>query len=172
MPSVRLSRSAMLNILLSVTEPYKHEAWGVVLGKNGGSRIRVANAIPYQTAIRSFNQVSDSQKLNRLAEFLAPLNMVVGDFHSHSDYKNVWTMELSQEDRKSMDKGKIEIIVGVKKYKKRFSLPVETRDDDRKGFSFGLKGYRYHFRCYYKNHQGKIREVTLVPSESFAGIIA
>jgi len=156
-----LRRIALANIVLSATETYKHEAMGLIFGKRQNGHVDIVNAIPYQTAKRKFNEVEDSKKTRMLKKFLGKNAKLIGDFHSHSDFKSGMDAELSDQDIRSMDKGTTSLIIGVKQLKNKRKAKVASRKNDGRGFSFSTKGYRYQIRCYYKTKQGKVKELRI-----------
>ncbi len=161
MKRVVLRPNAFMNILLSVTEPYKHECLGPVFGRIIKNRVIVENALPFQTVKRTYNSIWHTPKAENLKTFLSHFRNVIGDFHSHSDFKSGMNAELSEDDERTLPKGRISLIVGVKKYKKKINSIVDNRVEDGKGFSFALNGYKYLLRCYYKDKWNSINELRI-----------
>lgn len=154
-----LRKIALMNLILSATETYKHETLGLIFGKLSKHYVDIINALPYQTAKRRFNEVKDSKKSKVLQEFIAKNNRLVGDFHSHSDFKNGMNAELSDQDIKDLKKGMTSLIIGVKKIKKKRKTEPANRNGDGRGLSFSMNGYRYQIRCYHKMRNGLVKEL-------------
>jgi len=152
-----LRKIALMNMILSATETYKHETLGLIFGRLAKDSIDIINAIPYQTAKRKFNEVEDSKKSKILQKFMK--NKLLGDFHSHSDFKSGMHAELSDQDVRDMKKGTTSLVVGVKKIKYKRKTAASNRRGDGKGISFSLNGYRYQVRCYYKMKSGFVKEL-------------
>lgn len=155
-----LRPNAFMNLLISATEPYKYECLGPVFGKITGKEILIENAIPFQTAKRSFNSVWHSVKAKKLENFLNHFSSIIGDFHSHSDFKASTNADLSDEDKRTIKAGHISLIIGVRKYKRRINSAI-TKDEDNKGLSFAINGFKYMLRCYYKNPDKKVKEIRI-----------
>ena len=100
-----LRKIALTNLVLSVTETYKHEALGVIFGKVEKDFIKIINAIPYQTAKRKFNEVDDSKKSKIIKKIAENSHVMIGDFHSHSDFKSGMHAKLSPQDIKDLKAG-------------------------------------------------------------------
>lgn len=156
-----LRKIALMNLILSATETYKHETLGLIFGKLSKNHIDIINAIPYQTAKRKFNEVGDSKKSKILQKFIEKNNKLVGDFHSHSDFKSGMHAELSDQDIKDMKKGMTSLVIGMKKIKKKRKTSVANRKGDGKGLSFSTNGYKYQIRCYYKTKTGLVKELRM-----------
>ncbi len=109
-----LRKIALTNLVLSVTETYKHEALGVIFGKVEKDFIKIINAIPYQTAKRKFNEVDDSKKSKIVKKIAEDSHVMIGDFHSHSDFKSGMHAKLSPQDIKDLKKGMI-ILMALQK---------------------------------------------------------
>ena len=156
-----LRKIALMNLILSATETYKYEALGLIFGKVSKNHVDIVNALPYQTAKRKFNEVEDSKKSKILQKFIERTNKLIGDFHSHSDFKSGMHAELSDQDIRDMKKGTTSLIVGIKKIKKRRKTEAANRKEDGKGLSFSINGYRYQIRCYHKTKSGTVKELKI-----------
>lgn len=156
-----LKRIALTNLILSATETYKHETLGIIFGKTSKRQIAIINAIPCQTAKRKFNEVEDSKKSAILKKIIGKNNRLIGDFHSHSDFKSGMHAKLSDQDIKDMKKGMASLVIGVKKIKKKRKTEAANRQGDGKGLSFSINGYRYQIRCYHKMKNGLVKELKL-----------
>lgn len=156
-----LRKIALMNLILSATETYKHEALGIVFGKISSDNIDIVNAIPYQTAKRKFNEVEDSKKSTILKKLIEKDNKLIGDFHSHSDFKSGMHAKISDQDIKDMKKGTTSIIIGVKKIKNKRKTTAFNRKGDGKGLSFSINGYRYQIRSYHKTKTGTVKELRI-----------
>jgi len=165
-----LRKIALTNLVLSVTETYKHEALGVIFGKVEKDFVKIINAIPYQTAKRKFNEVDDSKKSKIIKRIAENSNIMIGDFHSHSDFKSGMHAKLSTQDIKDLKEGMTSVIIGVKKIGNRRKTLATNRKGNGKGLSFSTNGYKYQIRCYHKTKQGKIKEL-IVDSKNFKNII-
>lgn len=154
-----LRKIALMNLVLSATEPYKHEALGLIFGKLSKNHVDIINVLPYQTARRKFCEVEDSKKSKVLEKFIKNNTKLIGDFHSHSDFKSGMDADLSEQDIKDMKKGMTSLIIGVKKIKNRRKTEVANRRGDGKGLSFSINGYRYQVRCYHRMKNGLVKEL-------------
>ncbi|MBU4501151.1 MAG: Mov34/MPN/PAD-1 family protein [Nanoarchaeota archaeon] len=156
---VFLSKIAIVNLILSATETYKHEALGLIFGKVYQDTLMIKNIIGYQTAKRKFTEVSDSKKSIFIKKFLDNNTRLVGDFHSHTDYKGKTHAKISNQDIKDMQPGETSLIIGLAQLKiRRASIP-KNRENDGKGISFSTNGFKYHIRCYYKTEDRKLKEL-------------
>lgn len=154
-----LRRIALANLILSSTETYKHEALGLIFGKISKDYVEVTNAIPYQTAKRKFNEVDDSKKSKIIKKLAEDSDTLLGDFHSHSDFKSGMHAKISRQDIKDMKEGRTSIIIGIKKLKNKRKTEAYNRKKDGKGISFSINGYKYQVRCYHKTKTGSVEEL-------------
>ena len=159
-----LRKIALTNLVLSVTETYKHEALGVIFGHVEKDFIKIINAIPYQTAKRKFNEVDDSKKSKIIKKLAENSHVMIGDFHSHSDFKSGMHAKLSPQDIKDLKEGMTSIIVGIKKIGNKRKTLAANRKGNGKGVSFSTNGYKYQIRCYHKTKHGKIEELRIINS--------
>jgi proteasome lid subunit RPN8/RPN11 len=165
-----LRKIALTNLVLSVTETYKHEALGVIFGKVEKDFIKIINAIPYQTAKRKFNEVDDSKKSKIVKKLAENSHVMIGDFHSHSDFKSGMHAKLSPQDIKDLKEGMTSIIIGIKKIGNKRKTLAANRKSDGKGISFSKNGYKYQIRGYHKTKAGEIKELR-IDNKNFKNII-
>jgi len=165
-----LNKIALTNLILSVTETYKHEALGFLFGNFYKNKIEIINAIPLQTAKRKFNEVDESKKIKTLKKMLVNNENLIGDFHSHSDFKTGMHAKLSKQDIRDMKKGMASFIIGIKKISNKRQTSVSNRKGDGKGVSFSTNGYKYQIRGYHKTEEGDISELK-VSSRNFKNLI-
>lgn len=165
-----IRKIALTNLVLSVTETYKHEALGVIFGKIEKDLVKVVNAIPYQTAKRKFNEVDDSKKSKVIKKMVENNNTMIGDFHSHSDFKSGMNATISEQDRKDIKQGMTSIIIGVKKIGNKRKTLAANRRRDGKGLSFSINGYKYQIRGYHKTKTGEIKELR-IDNKNFKNLV-
>lgn len=165
-----LRKIALTNLVLSVTETYKHEALGVIFGKVEKDFVKIINAIPYQTAKRKFNEVDDSKKSKIIKKIVENSHVMIGDFHSHSDFKSGMHAKLSKQDIKDLKEGMTSIIVGIKKIGNKRKTLAANRRGNGKGLSFSKNGYKYQIRGYHKTRTGEIKELR-IDNKNFKNLI-
>ena len=94
--------------------------------------------------------------------FLQRFQSVVGDYHTHTDFKRVSPpTHMSETDKEDLQHEKVGLVIGIKKQKRKFPQPVSQRKGDGKGFSLAMNSYRYSVRGYYKDRSGKISELSI-----------
>jgi len=114
---VFIEERVFMSVIMSAAEVYKFESYGCLLGHQTEHSVLVDNALPYQSAERTFSTVDlkDKQR-NRIGEILNtfPKQNIIGEFHSHPQYGNVkGDIILSSSDIKSINGNNIEIIVAI-----------------------------------------------------------
>jgi proteasome lid subunit RPN8/RPN11 len=121
----------------------------------------VENAISYQTAERTKNQVEIMPKHElRCKDMLYKLCSleVIGDFHSHPD----WDATLSKTDVDNMDLGSIEIIISVNPKKRTTPWRYDSSTKELCGV-FG--DYRFAiatYSCFKKKGTKKCEKIDIV----------
>lgn len=148
-----LNENSFLSLVSSAVEVYPRETLGVLIGIKSKDKIMVQYAIPYQTARRGRNEAKVTQpREKRMNKFLIRTTAleIVGDFHSHPEdvskgYKP------SSEDKKSMRRGELGIIVTINKDKKRRDWKHLS-----KGSLLGsIYPYSLRITSWYRNLQNK-----------------
>lgn len=113
---------AFLSMTLSVSEVYKKEAIGFLLGYRTEELFIVEHAIPFQTAERGFvwSKIPE-RRLERIQELSSRFGLglrLIGDFHSHSMIgKSKGKPAPSPTDVAFMEKGNLYIIVAINELK-------------------------------------------------------
>ncbi len=109
-------------MLLSSVEVYKMECHGALLGFKTQGRIVVEYSIPFQAAERKFSEVTPSWRRElKVMEVLPSLVHLqkLGYFHSHPQFGQKRGLpQLSELDRKYMQRGDTEIIIAINNSKR------------------------------------------------------
>jgi len=125
---VYLNENVFMGMVLSCVEVYKKECFGLLLGYRTPEKYIVEHAIPYQTVRRGHNWAElRSDKWKVIQEFLRnfPKLDVLGDFHSHTMYRDIKAqVSLSRDDIEYMDPDDLQIVLAVneKKRSREWSL--------------------------------------------------
>ncbi len=116
-PQVYLNENVFMGMVLSCVEVYKKECFGLLLGYRTPEKYIVEHAIAYQSVRRGHNWAElRSDKWKVLQEMLRnfPRLDVLGDFHSHTMYRDVKAqVSLSREDIDYMDPDDLQIVIAV-----------------------------------------------------------
>ena len=119
---VYLSENVFMGMVLSCVEVYKKECFGLLLGYRAPGKYIVEHAIPYQTVRRGHNWAElRSDKWKVIQEILRnfPKLDVLGDFHSHTLYRDIKAqVSLSHDDIEYMDPEDLQIVLAVNENKR------------------------------------------------------
>jgi proteasome lid subunit RPN8/RPN11 len=119
---VYLSENVFMGMVLSCVEVYKKECFGLLLGYRTPGKYIVEHAIPYQTVRRGHNWAElRSDKWKVIQEILRnfPKLDVLGDFHSHTMYRDIKAqVSLSHDDIEYMDPEDLQIVLAVNENKR------------------------------------------------------
>jgi proteasome lid subunit RPN8/RPN11 len=114
---VYLSENAFVGLLVSTVEVYRRECFGILLGHREADRIMVDFVVPYQSAVRKFQEVHmDWHRSQRVAEAVRATTRweLVGDYHSHPMYgEKKATTKLSRTDHQDFRDDGTSIIVAI-----------------------------------------------------------
>lgn len=157
-----LSDKAFVGIVVSSVEVFKNECLGVLLGYRTPGRIIIEYVIPFQTAKRKRTNVEPNWKRMLKVEGILPKLVQfrhLGYFHSHSQYGDEKsTARLSNEDRDSIEKGDVEIVVAINEAKRSVSW-----DQSGQELSGTIGEYNIHIAGYYKRKtDGKIKQYAIL----------
>ncbi|MEM1535460.1 MAG: Mov34/MPN/PAD-1 family protein [Candidatus Pacearchaeota archaeon] len=147
MIEVILSKVALDEMIISATEVYKKEVYGLLFGRreNFGRKVIIHHAISSQKANRKYKEVIANDK--RIAELARELALkVVGDYHSHTDFKGPALNELSEQDKK-------DLIEKIEKYGNYFV-----------SFLISIRKSKAKKTLYFKDN--KIEQIIDIPYES------
>lgn len=121
-----LEERVFMSITMAAAEVYKCECYGCLVGYKSDNAIVVDNAIPYQSAERSFSTVDLKEKQRNIIKNILntfPKLNVIGEFHSHPQYGSVkGDIVLSGCDIKNVNNSNLEIVVAIndKKHKRKW----------------------------------------------------
>jgi proteasome lid subunit RPN8/RPN11 len=119
---VYLNENVFMGMVLAAVEVYKRECFGLLLGYRMPGKYVVEHAIPYQTARRGHSWAElRSDKWKVLQEILRnfPKLDVLGDYHSHTMYRDVKAqVSLSKDDIEYMDPNDLQIVIAVNQNKR------------------------------------------------------
>jgi proteasome lid subunit RPN8/RPN11 len=125
---VFLSSQCFISLVASVAEGFKSEVGGLLFGDwyKTRNKVVVDLAIPLQTAIRSTSEVHfhprRTKRVHHLWDNLSSY-WPLGTYHSHPEYGDrIYTPDPSKSDIESMEKGEIELIIAIRKAKRRDQL--------------------------------------------------
>lgn len=145
---VFISENVFVGLILSSVEVYKKECFGLLLGYKTPNKYIVEHAIPYQSARRGHKWIElrgDKWKIiQEVVQHFPKLDML-GDFHSHTMYRNVRAdVVLSEEDVVDMYPDELQIVIAVNEYKRFMPWtfnPDQTISGTINGFHFKLAAY-------------------------------
>lgn len=148
---VYLNENVFMGMVLSCVEVYKKECFGLLLGYRTPEKYIVEHAIPYQTARRGHNWAElRSDKWKMLQEILKnfPKLDVVGDFHSHTMYRDIKAqVSLSRDDIEYMDPHDLQVVIAVNENRRsrEWSLNSDrTISGSIDKFYFKIAAYYFH----------------------------
>ena len=152
---VYLNENVFMGLVLSAVEVYKKECFGLLLGYRISGKFIVEHAIPYQSVKRGHSWTElRSDKWKVIVEILKhfPRLDVIGDFHSHTMYRDARaTVALSSDDIKYMNKEELQIVIAVNEFKR--PKPRLVRFDHI--VSGNLDKYQFKIAAYYFEGQGR-----------------
>jgi proteasome lid subunit RPN8/RPN11 len=151
---VYLNENVFLGMVLSSVEVFKKECFGLLLGYRTDGKYIVEHAIPYQSVRRGHNWTElRSDKWKILREILRnfPRLDILGDYHSHTMYRDVRaSVALSDDDIDYMEPHELQIVVAINQHEQRRTKSWTVNGDGT------ISGWidRYHFRiaAYYFDH--------------------
>lgn len=144
---ILLSDRAFVGIVLSSVEVFKRECLGALFGVQSRGQIFVELAIPFQSAERTFSEVSPNlkreKKINEIIPKLIALEKI-GYFHSHPQFgETKGTTTLSDADKSSMINTEIEIVAAINKSARNAWWRESNKEliGCLSGFNIKLAGY-------------------------------
>ncbi len=167
--SVIIRSRALTQMLGYAIEVYKNECTGVLMGDSfrTAGKVVINSAVALQTAEREYTGVTPKwHRYDRITEVLSFLSLdwIVGEFHSHTDYRNKRpSYRLSDPDKEYIQSihhtGEIELVIAL--YRKKRKREWEYTNNARV-----LKGtlgkYSIEIGAYYKsdeNDSGTLSEI-------------
>jgi len=167
--SVIIRSRALTQMLGYAIEVYKNECAGVLMGdsfKTAG-KVVINSAVALQTAEREYTGVTPKwPRYNRITEVLSFLSLdwIVGEFHSHTDYRNEKpSYHLSDGDKEYIkaihQPGEIELVIALYKKKRKRDWEYTNKDQVLKGT---LGEYSIEIGAHYKadeNDGGTLSEI-------------
>ena len=146
---VFFSENVFMGLILSSVEVYKKECFGLLLGYRTPSKYIVEHAVPYQSAKRGHKWIelrSDKWKvIQEVVQHFPKLDMI-GDFHSHTMYRDVKAdVFLSEDDVVHMCSDELQIVIAVNEYKR--SMPWTSNPDQT--ISGTINGFHFKVAAYY-----------------------
>lgn len=147
---VFLSENVFMGLILSSVEVYKKECFGLLLGYRTPRKYIVEHAIPYQSARRGHKWIelrSDKWKIIQEVVQNFPKLDMIGDFHSHTMYRDVKAeVSLSEDDIIHMYPDELQLVIAVNE-NRRFmtwtSNPDHTISGTINGFHFKVAAYYF-----------------------------
>lgn len=163
---VFLSENVFMGLILSSVEVYKKECFGLLLGYRTPNKYIVEHAIPYQSARRGHKWIelrSDKWKVIQEVVKNFPKLDMIGDFHSHTMYRDVKAeVSLSEDDIIHMYPDELQLVIAVNE-NRRFmpwtSNPDHTISGTINGFHFKVAAY--YFPQEENNHNNKKNSTSL-----------
>lgn len=150
--------SALIGIAVSAIEVFKKECYGALLGYKKRGRFTIAEAVPYQTAERSYSSVIlEGASEERVTEILnsLPWYSFLGEYHSHPAYGlEKGSVILSDMDCDNSEAGKLEVVVAVNPLNRQ--MPWRLNKDQT--ISGSISGYHLKICTYLMepNMDGKL----------------
>lgn len=146
---VYFSENVFMGLILSSVEVYKKECFGLLLGYKTPQKYIVEHAVPYQSARRGHKWIelrSDKWKIIQEVLNNFPKLDMIGDFHSHTMYRDVRAdVSLSEDDIIHMYPDELQIVIAVNE--NRRSTPWATSPDNT--ISGTISGYHFKLAAYY-----------------------
>ncbi|MBI5194113.1 MAG: hypothetical protein HZA08_11830 [Nitrospirae bacterium] len=146
---VYLSENVFMGLILSSVEVYKKECFGLLLGYKTPQKYIVEHAVPYQSARRGHKWIelrSDKWKIIQEVLNNFPKLDMIGDFHSHTMYRDVRAdVSLSEDDIIHMYPDELQIVIAVNE--NRRSTAWATSPDNT--ISGTISGYHFKLAAYY-----------------------
>ena len=162
---VYLSENVFMGLILSSVEVYKKECFGLLLGYKTPQKYIVEHAVPYQSAKRGHKWIElRSDKWKVIQEVLQnfPKLDMIGDFHSHTMYRDVKAdVSLSEDDIIHMHPEELQIVIAINENRRSMlwtSNPDHTISGTINGFYFKLAAYYFPSE---ENNSGKEDSMSL-----------
>lgn len=159
LPSVHMTRSAVLIIILGVYEAFRKEGFGMVFGScptRNRDYYSITHAIaPQLLSKRSYTSLELHERgRKKIKEFVEKTRGLfpscLGYYHSHTEYMGVKpTSEMSDIDVQSVKSEKLplEVLIAVSsRNKKKAYLPWEVLEDG--SLRGSLLGLNFHFNVF------------------------
>jgi len=163
---VFLTSESFTGIIASVIEGFKYEVIGLLLGDwyPTAGKVVIWQAHPIQLAKRGYSHVIPSSRRKRLEDvwdILTP-HWLLGYFHSHTERegREPPTPELSVGDEEAMkeDESLIEVIVAVRKAKRRNQMRYIHKE---KHISGAVGEYHLEIAAWHLDDEGEVQEAEL-----------
>jgi hypothetical protein len=151
---VYLSENAFVGLLVSTIEVYRKECFGILLGHREPERIMVDFVVPYQSAVRKFQEVHVTwHRSQRVAEAVRKTSRweLVGDYHSHPMWGDkTATTKLSRADHQDFRPDGVSVITAINDGHR------QRRWGYVKGgiISGSINGYALRIAAYHKEKEG------------------
>jgi len=155
--SVIIRSRALTQMLGYAIEVYKNECVGVLMGDSfrTAGKVVINSAVALQTAKREYTGVTPKwPRYNRITEVLSYLSLdwIVGEFHSHTDYRNEKpSYRLSESDREYIQSihhtGEIELVIALSRKTRKKQWDYINKGRVLKGT---LGKYNVEMGAYYK----------------------
>ena len=149
-----LRENVFVGLVLSSVEVYKKECFGLLLGYKTPKKYIVEHAVPYQSARRGHKWIElrgDKWKIIQEVVHHFPKLDMLGDFHSHTMYRDVRAdVVLSEEDVVDMYPDELQIVLAVNEFKR--SMPWTSNPDQ--SVSGTINGFHFKIAAYYLPSEG------------------
>ncbi len=156
LPSVKIHRNALAQLLCASVEPFKKECLGILFGSlptKTNNQFVITYVQPLQCVNRKrFTRVEvPDKRWSRFKKFFSKIpgrSRYIGDFHSHAEWgeNSEPLAEMSKQDIDSMQKDgyALEILISISSCKGRPNLWA-VQDDGSLSGSYGNEDYMYDF---------------------------
>ncbi len=119
---VYLNENVFMGLVLSSVEVFRKECFGLLLGYQTNGKFIAEHAIPYQSVRRGHTWTElRSDKWKLIKEILKnfPKLDVIGDYHSHTMYRDMRArVSLSSDDIQNMEPHELQIVIAINESKK------------------------------------------------------
>jgi len=160
---VYLSENAFVGLLVSTIEVYRRECFGILLGHREPERMMVDFVVPYQSAVRKFQEVHvDWHRSQRVAEAVHKTSRweLIGDYHSHPMYGDKKaTTKLSSADHNDFRKDFTSIVLAINDGHRQRRWGYVTGGI----ISGSINGYALRMAAYYKEGDSVARVPLICP---------
>jgi proteasome lid subunit RPN8/RPN11 len=146
---VYLNENVFVGLVLSSVEVYKKECFGLLLGYQTPEKFIVEHAIPYQSVRRGHNWTElRSDKWKVIQEILKnfPKLDVIGDFHSHTMYRDIKArVSLSRDDIQYMEPHELQVVIAINENKRTKKWTFNSDNT----ISGSIDKYHFKIAAYY-----------------------
>lgn len=160
---VLIKEGAFLNMIVSAAETFKLETYGILLGYRTETGYTVEYAIPLVTPERSPYHIKPNPRREaRIKELISSLQLgveIIGDFHSHTQLKDVKALPIpSPDDIAGMEEGNVYIIIAINEKER----DVEWQHNVDDSISGTLENFHLKMRAFEMRGKRQYRSLKVI----------